>query len=229
MIQEGKLDVSNVSIITARGKFNIPRFLKVFNSIGIPYTVLLDEDPYFLPNYTKKNPAKTANKRKAYKKTTEIANMVEESLGKIIVISPNLDKFLGVSTNQSNNLGKPTAVYEKYKELEVANDEIIEKIGELFNFLINPENLKHKISKPDGSEWVSQDESSVSVPQPTFDDFKEAVKQKIKVYRGIHATLPNNELEELKNLFNLKKKNTKKSAISIKGPLNNWLKENTSK
>ncbi len=229
LIQEGKLDVSNVSIINARGKFNIPRFLKVFNSIGIPYTVLLDEDPYFIPNYTKKNPSKTANKRKAYKKTIEIANMVEESLGKVIVISPNLDKFLGVSTNQSNNLGKPTAVYEKYKELEEKNDEIIERIDELFNLLINPENLMHKISNPDGSEWESQDESSVSVPQPNFNDLKEAVKQKIKVYRGIHDSLSKNELEELKDLFNLKKKNTKKSAISRKGPLNNWLKENTSK
>ena len=228
LIQEGKLDVSNVSIINARGKFNIPRFLKVFNSIGIPYTVLLDEDPYFIPNYTKKNPSKTANKRKAYNKTIEIANMVKESLGKVIVISPNLDKFLGVSANQSNNLGKPMAVYEKYKALEEKNDEIIEKIEELFNLLINPENLNHKISNPDGSEWESQDESSVSVPQPNFNDFKEAVKQKIKVYKGIHGTLPNNELEELKDLFNLKKKNTRKSAISRKGPLNNWLEENKS-
>jgi len=126
-------------------------------------------------------------------------------------------------------LGKPTAVYEKYKELEEKNDEIIEKIVELFNLLVNPENLKHKISNPDGSEWESQEESSVSVPQPNFNDFKEALKRKIKVYRGILDTLPNNELEELKNLFSLKKKNSKKSAVSRKGPLNNWLKENTSK
>ena len=124
LIQEGKLDVSTVSIINARSKYNIPRFLKVFNSIGIPYTVLLDEDPYFLPNYTKKNPSKITGKGNAYKKTREIANMVEESLGKIVVISPNLDKFLGVSTNQINNLGKLTAVYEKYKELEEKDDEI---------------------------------------------------------------------------------------------------------
>jgi len=66
LIQEGKIDVSNVSIINARSKYNIPRFLKVFKSIGIPYTVLLDEDPYFLPNYTKKNPSKITDKRKAY-------------------------------------------------------------------------------------------------------------------------------------------------------------------
>ncbi len=229
LIQEGKLDVSNVSIINARGKYNIPRFLKVFNSIGIPYTVLLDEDPYFLPNYTKKSPSKITGKRNAYKKTIEIANLVKESLGKIIVISPNLDKFLGVSTSQSENLGKPTAIYEKYKELEEKNDEIIEKIEGFFNLLINPENLEHKISNPDGSKWEFQDESSVSVPQPNFNDLKEAVKQKIKVYRGIHDSLSNNELEELKNLFNLKKKNTKKSAISRKGTLNNWFKENTSK
>ncbi len=229
LIQGGKLDASNVSIITARGKFNIPRFLKVFNSIGIPYTVLLDEDPYFLPNYTKTNPSKTTNKRKAYKKTREIANMVVESLGKVIVISPNLDKFLGVSTNQSNNLGKPIAVYEKYIELEEKNDEIIERINNLFNLLIYPENLMHKISNPDGSEWEYQDESSVSVLQPSFKDLKEAVKQNIKLFKGIHDTLSNNELEELKNLFNLKKKNTKKSAISSMGTLNNWFKENTSK
>ncbi len=229
LIQEGKLDVSNVSIINAGSKYNIPRFLKVFNSIGVPYTVLVDEDPYFLPNYTKKNPSKIKGKRNAYKKTIEIANLVEESLGKIVVISPNLDKFLGVSTSQSENLGKPTAVYEKYKELGEKNDEIIERIEELFNLLINPENLKHKISNPDGSEWKSQDESSVSVPQPNFNDFKEAVKQKIKLYKGIHDTLSNNELEELTDLFILKKKNTKKRAISKKRPLNNWLKENTSK
>ncbi|KKL65353.1 hypothetical protein LCGC14_2155840, partial [marine sediment metagenome] len=194
-----------------------------------PYTVLLDEDPYFLPNYTKKNPSKITNKRNTYKKTIEIANLVEESLGKVIVITPNLDKFLEVSTNQINNLGKPTAVYEKYKELEEKSDEIIERIDELFNLLINPENLMQKISNPDGSEWKPQDESSVSVPQANFNDLKEAIKQKIRLFKGIQDTLSNNELEELKNLFNLKKKNTKKSAISRKGPLNNWLKENTNK
>lgn len=224
LIQNGKLDVSNVSIIKAESKFNIRRFIKVFNSLKIPYTVLIDEDPYFLPDYTKTNPSSVEGKRNAYKMTLKIAEIVDESLGKIVVISPDFDDFMGVSKTQSKNLGKPTAVYNKYKELEGNGDEIIKKVEELFYLLINPQNLNHKISNPDGSEWKYQDNDSVKVPEASFTDIKEAVKQKIELYKGVYEKLSTNEIEELKNIFDSKEKSTEKSVTKSTGLLNNWIK-----
>ncbi len=224
LIQKGKLDVSNVSIIKAESKDNVPLFIKVFNSLKIPYTVLIDEDPYFLPNYTKTNPSSIEGKRRAYEKTLKIGKSVDESLGKIVVISPDFDEFLGVSKNQGKTLGKPTAVYNKYKELEEKNDEIIKNVENLFNLLVNPQNLTHTISNPDGSEWEYQDNDSVEVPEASFNDIKEAVKQKIKLYKKVYEKLSSNEIEELKNMFELKKKSVEKSIAKSTGPLNNWMK-----
>jgi predicted ATP-dependent endonuclease of OLD family len=224
LIQKGIIDVSNVSIIKAESKNNIRRFIKVFNSLKIPYTVLIDEDPYFLPNYTKTNPSSVEGKRNAYKMTLKIAEIVDESLGKIVVISPDFDDFMGVSKTQSKNLGKPTAVYNKYKELEGNSDEIIKKVEELFYLLINPQNLNHKISNPDGSEWKYQDNDSVKVPEASFTDIKEAVKQKIELYKGVYEKLSRSEIEELKNIFDSKEKSTEKSVTKSTGLLNNWIK-----
>lgn len=223
LIQEEKLNVSNVSIIKAESKFNIPRFLKVFNSLGIPYTVLIDEDPYFLPKYTKTNPSRIKNKRKAYKKTLEIADMVDTSIGKILVVSPNFDEFLGVSKNQIDKFGKPTASYNRFKELKKSNGDIAKKIEDLFNKLINPESLNYKISNLDGSQWQYQDEHSVTIPQPSYKDFKEAISQKINLYKEIYNNLSTKEIEQLKSMFNPKQKiNTTKNRNI--GPMNNWIK-----
>ena len=224
LIQKRNLDVSNVSIIKAESKYNIPRFIKVFNSLKIPYTILLDEDPYFLPHYTKTNPSRIREKRRAYKMTLKIAEIIDESLGKIVVVSPDFDDYIGVSKNQSKNLGKPTAVYIKYKELERKNDGIINDIDKLFDLLINPQNLIHKISNPDGSEWEFQDNGSVKVPEASFNDIKEAVKQKIKLYKRVYKKLLSSEIEELKNIFDSKEKSTDKSTTKSTGLLNNWIK-----
>lgn len=224
LIQKGKLDVTNVSIIKAESKDNIPLFIKVFNALKIPYTVLIDEDPYFLPNYTKTNPSSIEGKRRSYKTTLKIANSVDESLGKIIVVSPDFDEFLGVSKTQRDKLGKPTAVYNKYKELEQRNDGIIKDVEDLFNLLVNPQDLNHKISNPDGSEWEYQDNGSVAVPEASFNDLKEGVKQKIKTYKKVYEQLSSDEIEELKNMFELKKKSTEKHIAKSTGQLNKWIK-----
>ena len=204
LIQEEKLNVSNVSIINAESKFNIPRFLKVFNSLRIPYTILIDEDPYFLPKYTKTNPSRIKEKRRAYKMTLKIADIVDTSIGKIIVVSPNFDEFLGVSKNQIDKLGKPTASYIRFKELEKNNNATVKKIEDLFNKLIHPESLNFKISNADGSQWQYQDEHSVTIPQAGYKDFKEIISQKINLYKEIHNNLSNKEIEQLKSMFNLK-------------------------
>jgi len=224
LIQEGIVNVPNISIIKAESKYNIPRFIKVFNSLKIPYTILIDEDPYFLPKFTNSNPSKIYGKRKTYNKTKEIGDMIDPLLGKMIVISPNFDEYLGVSKSQSKDFGKPTAVYNKYKELEEKDDEIIDKIKEIFNLLINSENLNYRISNPDGSEWEYQDNESVKVPEASFNDFKEAVKAKVKLYKGVHDKLSSNEVEELKNMFDSKKIITKKIITPSAGPMNNWIK-----
>jgi len=224
LIQKGNLDVTDVSIIKAESKNNIPRFIKVLNSLKIPYTILIDEDPYFIPNYTKTNPSSIKGKKEAYKLTEKIAKIVDESLGKIVVISPDLDGFLGLSKSQINKLGKPTAVFHKYNELEEKKDEIAKKIEDIFNLLVNPQNLNYKISNPYGSEWEYKEDNSVNVPEATFDDFKEVVKNKIKIHKGIHEKLSSEQIEELKNMFDLRKKSTKKSLRKNTVSMDKWIK-----
>ena len=86
------------------------------------------------------------------------------------IMRTDFDEFLGVSKTQRDKLGKPTAVYNKYKELEEKNDGIIKDVEDLFNLLVNPQDLNHKISNPDGSEWEYQDNGSVAVPEASFND-----------------------------------------------------------
>jgi len=207
MCQKGLLNVSNVSIINAKSKHNIPTFLKVFNSLKIPYCVMVDEDPYFEPYFKKKNPDKIKDKRKHYNKTIEISKLINKSLGKMIVVCPDFDTFLGVSKNQIKDKGKPTAIYNILESHFENNDAKFKDILQLIKDLINPIDLKYSIVDHKRNQWKKVDVSNIKIPNPDFSYFKSIIINIINKFSILISQLTQNQLDEIIDLFKNKKKN----------------------
>jgi len=201
LIQEDMLKVLNISIINTHSKYNILLFVKVLNSLKIPHCIMIDEDPFFLPYFTNSNIEKIRQKRKHYKLNLTIANAIDYSLGKLVIISPDLEGLLGVSRNQRVKLGKPTAIYQKFVDLQKQNSSKINELIDLFKLLLNPENLEFDISKHDGTEWKPIDEQSITIPTSTLEIVKNAIKKQLKGFKKFLLTLTNTEKEELKSLI----------------------------
>ncbi|MHA1284928.1 MAG: AAA family ATPase [Promethearchaeota archaeon] len=238
LIKQGDLDVSNISIINVKSKYNILTFLKIINQLKIPYSILIDEDPYFLPYFNKMNPNKLKEKKKAYKKTKEIAEQIDEIIGYLIIVSPDFDNFLGITQNQIKKYGKPLVAYKKFLELKNNKSNKLLEIKNLFNYLINPEKLlKHNIVDQNGVKWIFKTENSVKISTPCIDDLKKALQQVINQYQNIILNLSENEKEDLINLINIQqkgkcnklnqnnsKKNSEKKNQNIIS-LDKWLKK----
>lgn len=201
LIQEEKLEVMNISIINAQSKYNIPLFVKVLNLLEIPYCVMVDEDPFFKPYFIKSNLDKIKGKKKHYRLNSTIANVIDYTLGKLVIISPDLDGFLGVSRSQMKKLGKPTAIYLKFDELRRQESEKIDDLIELFELVLHSENLKYNISKHDGTEWKAIDEKSISIPSSNFETLKNTIKRKLKGFKNLLKKINDKERDELKSLF----------------------------
>lgn len=201
LIQEDLLKVINTSIINVQSKYNVLLFIKVLNSLKIPYCIMIDEDPFFLPYFTNSNLKKIREKRKHYRLNQIIANEINDSLGKLVIISPDLEGFLGVSRKQREKLGKPTAIYQKFDELQKEESTKIKELIKLFKSLLYPENLTFKISKQDGTEWKAVDERKISIPTSNLEIVKKAIKAQLKGFKKFLVKLTNTEKDELKSLF----------------------------
>ncbi len=206
LIQEDMLKVPNISIINAKSKYNILLFIKVLNTLKIPYCILIDEDPYFTPYFTSSHKKKIKEKRKHYNLNLKIANLIDETLGKLVIVSPDIDSFLGVSKKQRSNLGKPTAIYLKFNDLRNQNSPKIDELLDLFKLLLHPEKLRYKVSKHDGTQWEAIDETTVSIPTLNFEILKNAIKYQLKGFKKLLLRLTSREREELKLLFDITNK-----------------------
>ncbi|KKL26652.1 hypothetical protein LCGC14_2393160, partial [marine sediment metagenome] len=201
LIQEDLLNVVNTSIINVQSKYNIPLFVKVLNSLKIPYCVMLDEDPFYLPYFTNSNLKKIRDKQKHYRLNLTIADGIDKSLGKLVILSPDLEGFLGVSKNQYIKLGKPTAIYRKFDELRKQNSPKVNELIDLFKLLLQPENLAFDISKQDGTEWQPIDKRSISLPLSNLSIVKNVIRNQLKGFKTFLSNLTSSEKGELKSLF----------------------------
>lgn len=234
LIHRGNLDVNNVSIINTKSKDNIPTFLNIINELQIPYSVLIDEDPYFLPYFTNPDPSAISEKRRAYNKTSIISKLIDESYGHLIVISPDFDQFLGISQNQIKKDGKPTATYRKLVNNYDKDQELQDKVNSLFNLLINPQVLKHKVCNIDGKEWQYKPPNSVKIQKIHFQYIRNVISNVLKKWRYTFIKFSDEEQQELQDLIspikvkiNKKKKNIQQKEInkSSSPPLKTALKK----
>lgn len=199
LVQNGKLDISNASIVNAKSKDNIPTFLEVFNALRIPYSILVDEDPFFLPFFTKQNPDAVKEKKKAYKKTKKIGEKTDETIGRLVVVSPDFDQFLGISKSQMKKHGKPTAAFRWMEDQ--TDPQKLNEVETLFKLLLNVEGLEHKISNIDGSEWKEKDESLVQIPTPDFASLKDRLKQVRRTHNKPISKLSSSQKQELQDII----------------------------
>ena len=69
--------------------------------------------------------------------------------------------------------------------------------------------------RQDGTEWISEDESSVEVPKAKFSDFKVKLQNVLETYKEVINKMSENEYKEVLSLFtSLLKKSSKDKKLS---------------
>ena len=70
-----------------------------------------------------------------FKENDKIAATLDESVGKIITINPDLEPIIGVSATQAEKLGKVRAAYFKYDEINI--EDYPAKVKEFMKLLVD--------------------------------------------------------------------------------------------
>ena len=108
---------NNICVIDCGGKTNIHIFMRVLNRFKIPYVVIHDIDPLSFPEDKANKTDKEKSELRMFKENEFIINTLNNTLGKIIKINPELEKVIGVSNSQVENEGKVGAAFLKYEPL----------------------------------------------------------------------------------------------------------------
>ena len=112
---------NNICVIDCGGKTNIHIFIRVLNRFKIPYVVIHDIDPLSFPEDKANKTDKEKSELRMFKENEFIKNTLDNTLGKIIKINPELEKVIGVSNSQVENEGKVGAAFLKYEPLALAD------------------------------------------------------------------------------------------------------------
>jgi len=147
LIKEEKLDDTNKSIICVYSKNNVLTYLNILNELTIPYSILIDMDPYWEPYFVSPNEKRLKEKKRAFRKTKKIIKKIDGLKGHLIIICPDFDKFLGISGNQIQRIGKPTATYKRLSRIESEEPNKLKEIEDLFKILIDPKMLNNNVAK----------------------------------------------------------------------------------
>lgn len=128
-----RLNIFNheISIIDCMGKYNIKIFMEILNKFNIPYVVIHDEDPIeyeYAQGGEKEDPDKFRESKKIFNENQVISSRCSASFGHVEQISPNFERFIGITGSQSKKLGKPYAAIIKYSDLDQEISEEIKKI-----------------------------------------------------------------------------------------------------
>lgn len=105
----------DVSIIDCGSKHNLPLYIAISKAFQIPYIVVHDEDPVPDPVPETWNADKRREKERTFRLNTDIRDSVQETLGKVEMISPDFEGAAGVSRNQGKDKGKALAALEHFE------------------------------------------------------------------------------------------------------------------
>lgn len=126
---------SNICVTDCGGKTNFTAFMKVLNNLKIPYIVVHDKDPINFPEDKAEKSDKEKHSLRMFKENDKIAATLDESVGKIITINPDLEPIIGVSATQAEKLGKVRAAYFKYDEINI--EDYPAKVKEFMKLLVD--------------------------------------------------------------------------------------------
>ena len=115
------LPSNNICVIECGGKANLHIFMRVLNRFKISYVVVHDIDPIsFLEDKAEKTD-KEKGELRMFKENDLIEQSLDPQIGKIIRISPALEKVVGISNSQADKEGKVGAIFFKYDELKTTD------------------------------------------------------------------------------------------------------------
>lgn len=109
----GLLD-TDVSIVDCGAKHNLALYVAIAKAFQLPYLVVHDEDPIPDPVPESWDDTKREAKSRTYALNAELANLVEAPLGRIEVLSPDLEGASGVSKTQGEKKGKALAALDYF-------------------------------------------------------------------------------------------------------------------
>jgi CRISPR-associated exonuclease Cas4 len=110
-----------VSLVDCGSKHNLALYIDILNAFSIEYVVVHDEDPVPDPPPADWGPEKIREKRRTHALNGEIGGHVRTNLGRIEVVSPEFDRFCGVSASQGEKKGKPLAALDHFSALAVGD------------------------------------------------------------------------------------------------------------
>lgn len=123
-----------VSIIDCSSKFNLSLYARVLNAFRLPYLIIHDEDPIdpdLQPGGLKHDPDKLRDAKRVYQENTVIASSVDNSVGKVHVVRPELEVLLQIPNSRIEKVGKPYASVEKYHDSSITIPTKIEEMVRL--------------------------------------------------------------------------------------------------
>lgn len=141
------LSASNICITDCGGKSNFTAFMKVLNNLKIPYIVIHDKDPIDFAEDKADKTDKEKHSLRMLRENDKISVTLDDTIGKIITVNPDLEPLIGVSNSQVEKHGKVRAAYFKFDELEVGNYPA--KVLELMSLLINwtPQQNRYELTQ----------------------------------------------------------------------------------
>ena len=107
------VDIGEVSVVDCTGKRNIPAYVHLLNAFQIPYLVIHDEDP--VRNHLEGDRLRSA--RDDFEFNSVIASSVDESLGDVVMVSPDFEGLCEISRSAGDRLGKPYAAVQHLARL----------------------------------------------------------------------------------------------------------------
>lgn len=132
-----KLEVFNpdVSVIDCGSKHNLPLYIAIANAFEIPYIVIHDEDPLPDPMPDNWDDNKKREKQRTFELNQEIANLVEDALGQVEILSPYFEGVAAISKTQGKKKGKALAALDYFETLD--KSEIPKRLKEVVVVVFN--------------------------------------------------------------------------------------------
>ena len=103
---------ADISVIDCGSKYNLPLYVRIANAFQMPHMVVHDEDP--VPADVEE--AKRREKERTFELNQIIAELVDEELGTIFVLSPDFEGASGVSRSQGDKKGKALAALDHFED-----------------------------------------------------------------------------------------------------------------
>ena len=110
---------AGVSIIDCGSKHNLPLYIAIANSFSMEYLVVHDEDPLPEPIPEDWEEDKIRSKQRTFALNEAIADLVNEKLGAIQIMSPDFEREGGVPRSQGERKGKPLAALDHFDSMSV--------------------------------------------------------------------------------------------------------------